>query len=54
MSVAGIASGHDTGADVITLLFSLTGIATGCLIGAFVYGGLLHPPTARWWRTLEA
>ncbi len=50
MSVAGIASGQDTGADVITLLFSLTGIATGCLIGAFVYSGLLHPKKVTWWK----
>ena len=27
----------------MTLLFSLSGIATGCLIGAFTYTLLLHP-----------
>ena len=53
MSVAGIASGAETGADVFTLLFSLTGIATGCLIGAFTYSGLLHPRKATWWKVQD-
>ena len=54
MSVANMAAGHDTGTDVFTLLFSLTGIATGCLIGAFAYGSLLHPRTKNaWWRAQQ-
>lgn len=43
VSLASMASGTDTGAQVMTLLFSLSGIATGCLIGAFTYTLLLHP-----------
>ena len=54
ISVTSIASGMDTGTDVITLLFSLTGIATGCLIGAFTYSALLHPKKALWWKLQEA
>jgi uncharacterized membrane protein YjjP (DUF1212 family)/uncharacterized membrane protein YjjB (DUF3815 family) len=51
VSLAGMASGVDTGAQVMTLLFSLSGIATGCLIGAFTYSALLHPRKgASWWR----
>lgn len=55
MSVAGMASGADTSGQVITLLFSLSGIATGCLIGAFTYSSLLHPKRRfAWWRPDEA
>ncbi len=36
--------------NVLDLLFLLTAIATGCLIGAFVYSGVLHVRRARWWR----
>lgn len=53
MSVTSIATGVDLGGDVITLLFSLTGIATGCLIGAFAYSALLHPKKASWWAAQE-
>jgi uncharacterized membrane protein YjjP (DUF1212 family)/uncharacterized membrane protein YjjB (DUF3815 family) len=54
VSLAGMASGVDTGAQVMTLLFSLSGIATGCLIGAFTYSALLHPrKRASWWRPEE-
>lgn len=50
MSVTGMASGLDTGGSVLALLFALSGIATGCLIGAFTYNALLHPRNAGWWR----
>lgn len=53
ISVTSIASGVNTGTDVFTLLFSLTGIATGCLIGAFVYNALLHPRKTSWWRVAD-
>ncbi len=53
MSVTGIASGLDTGGNVLNLLFALSGIATGCLIGAFVYNALLHPKKAGWWRVQD-
>jgi hypothetical protein len=39
---------------VLNLLFALSGIATGCLIGAFVYNALLHPRKANWWRVQDA
>lgn len=54
MSVTSIASGMDTGGSVLTLLFALSGIATGCLIGAFIYNALLHPRKAGWWRVQDA
>lgn len=54
MSVTGMASGLDTGGNVLNLLFALSGIATGCLIGAFVYNALLHPRKAKWWRVHDA
>ena len=50
MSITSMAAGHDAGGNIFTLLFSLTGIATGCLIGTFAYSALLHPRTAMWWR----
>lgn len=53
MSVTGIAAGLDTGGDVLDLLFALSGIATGCLIGAFVYNAVLHPRDAGWWRVQD-
>ncbi|MBP8823589.1 MAG: threonine/serine exporter family protein [Flavobacteriales bacterium] len=50
-SVATMASGGlDAAGSLLDLLFILTAIATGCLIGAFVYSGLLHVRRARWWR----
>ena len=50
-SVASMASGGtDAPANLMQLLFILTAIATGCLIGAFVYSGMLHVRRARWWR----
>ncbi len=54
MSVTGLATGLDTGGNVLTLLFALSGIATGCLIGAFVYNAVLHPRKAGWWRVQDA
>jgi len=55
MSVAGMAAGEDAGGQIFTLLFSLSGIATGCLIGAFTYSSLLHPKRRfAWWRPDEA
>jgi uncharacterized membrane protein YjjB (DUF3815 family) len=54
VSLAGMASGIQTGVQVMTLLFSLSGIATGCLIGAFTYSTLMHPRKgASWWRPEE-
>jgi uncharacterized membrane protein YjjB (DUF3815 family) len=43
--------GQGTAGSILQLLFILTAIATGCLIGAFVYSGLLHVRKARWWRS---
>lgn len=54
MSVTGIAAGVDTGGNLLNLLFALSGIATGCLIGAFVYNAVLHPRKASWWRVQDA
>ncbi len=54
MSVTALATGMDTGGSVLNVLFALAGIATGCLIGAFVYNALLHPRKASWWRVQEA
>jgi hypothetical protein len=49
--VAGIATaGPGSAGGILQLLFILTAIATGCLIGAFLYSGLLHVRRARWWR----
>lgn len=44
------AGGMDTSGGILQLLFILTAIAMGSLIGAFVYSGLLHVRRARWWR----
>lgn len=50
-SVATLATGGlDATGSLLELLFLLTAIATGCLIGAFVYSGMLHVRRARWWR----
>lgn len=43
--------GLGTAGSVLQLLFILTAIATGSLIGAFVYSGLLHVRKVRWWRS---
>jgi uncharacterized membrane protein YjjP (DUF1212 family)/uncharacterized membrane protein YjjB (DUF3815 family) len=53
ISMASMATGQSTAQDILTLLFTLTGIATGCLIGAFVYSALLHPRNIKWWRIEE-
>ena len=37
-------------AGLFTLLFAMTGIAMGSLIGAFVYSVALHPRRITWWR----
>ncbi|MCB0772950.1 MAG: threonine/serine exporter family protein [Flavobacteriales bacterium] len=44
------AEGMGTAGSILQLLFILTAIATGALIGAFLYSGLLHVRRARWWR----
>lgn len=50
-SVAGLATaGPGSASGILQLLFILTAIATGCLIGAFAYSGVLHVGRARWWR----
>lgn len=54
MSVTSMAAGVDTGGNLLNLLFALAGIATGCLIGAFVYNAVLHPRKASWWRVQDA
>ncbi|MCC6576507.1 MAG: threonine/serine exporter family protein [Flavobacteriales bacterium] len=52
-SVTGLAVGQGDVTDVFALLFAMTGIAMGSLIGAFVYGMALHPRSATWWRLDE-
>lgn len=42
--------GMGTAGNILRLLFILTAIATGSLIGAFFYSGLLHVRKARVWR----
>lgn len=54
ISMASMATGQSTAQDIVAFLFALTGIATGCLIGAFVYSGLLHPRNIRWWAVEDA
>lgn len=50
VSVTSIASGGlGTGGSILELLFILTAIATGTLIGAFAYSAVLHVRKARWW-----
>jgi uncharacterized membrane protein YjjP (DUF1212 family)/uncharacterized membrane protein YjjB (DUF3815 family) len=53
ISVASMATGSSTAEDLLAFLFALTGIATGCLIGAFTYSALLHPRHIRWWAIEE-
>jgi hypothetical protein len=53
ISMASMATGQSTAQDILTFLFTLTGIATGCLIGAFVYSAVLHPRNITWWRIEE-
>lgn len=51
VSVAGIATDQGTtAAHILELLFTLTAIATGCLIGAFAYSGLFHARRVYWWK----
>lgn len=51
VSVTGIAlESGGTAANILHLLFTLTAIATGCLIGAFAYSGLFHVRRVSWWR----
>ncbi len=51
VSVTSMANGSiGTGGSILQLLFILTAIATGSLLGAFFYSGLLHVRKARWWR----
>ena len=48
-SVTSIATtGGGTANNILQLLFTLTAIATGCLIGAFLYSGLFHIRRAQW------
>ncbi len=42
--------GMGTAGNILRLLFILTAIASGSLIGAFIYSGLLHVRKARLWR----
>ncbi|MCO6482427.1 MAG: threonine/serine exporter family protein [Flavobacteriales bacterium] len=42
--------GMDTAGSILQLLFILVAIATGALLGAFLYSGLLHARRTRWWR----
>jgi uncharacterized membrane protein YjjB (DUF3815 family) len=53
ISMASMATGNSTAQDILTFLFTLTGIATGCLIGAFVYSAVLHPRHIKWWKIDE-
>ena len=51
VSVATMATdGMGTAGNILRLLFILTAIATGSLIGAFLYSGLLHVRQVRVWR----
>ena len=51
VSVATMATeGMGTAGNILRLLFILTAIATGSLIGAFLYSGLLHVSQVRVWR----
>ncbi len=51
VSVATMAAGSlDAAGSILELLFILTAIATGTLIGAFVYSALLHVRRSAWWR----
>ncbi|HEY0978502.1 MAG TPA: threonine/serine exporter family protein [Flavobacteriales bacterium] len=50
VSVAGIATDQGTAANILTLFFTLVAIATGCLIGAFLYSGLYQARRSLWWK----
>lgn len=51
VSVATMAvGGMGTAGSILQLLFILVAIATGALVGAFFYSGLLHVRRTRWWR----
>lgn len=49
VSVTGIATHQGTSGSILVLLFTLVAIATGCLIGAFLYSGLFHFRRVYWW-----
>lgn len=49
VSVTGIATHQGTAGSILVLLFTLVAIATGCLIGAFLYSGLFHFRRVYWW-----
>jgi uncharacterized membrane protein YjjP (DUF1212 family)/uncharacterized membrane protein YjjB (DUF3815 family) len=50
-SVAGIAMHNGGTADkILQLFFTLSAIAMGCLIGAFLYSGLFHIRRVTWFR----
>lgn len=51
VSVTSLATeGGGTAESILQLLFILTAIATGCLIGAFTFSGALAVRKARWWK----
>ncbi|MDX9752196.1 MAG: threonine/serine exporter family protein [Flavobacteriales bacterium] len=50
VSVTGLATAQGTAGGVLVLLFTLVAIATGCLVGAFIYSGLLHVRRVYWWK----
>jgi uncharacterized membrane protein YjjP (DUF1212 family) len=50
VSVTDIATRQGTAGNLLTLLFTLVAIATGCLIGAFIYSGLFHMRRVYWWK----
>lgn len=50
VSVTGLATDQGTATNILTLLFTLTAIATGCLIGAFLYSALAGARRSRWWK----
>ncbi|QQR85478.1 MAG: threonine/serine exporter family protein [Flavobacteriales bacterium] len=41
-------TGTGTAMNILQFLFTLTAIATGCLIGAFIYSGVFHFRRVRW------
>lgn len=50
-SVTGIAMNQTgTAANILQLLFTLTAIASGALIGAFLYSGMFHIRRSAWFR----
>lgn len=50
VSLTDIATDQGTAASIVALLFTLVAIATGCLIGAFIYSGALHVRRVYWWK----